>query len=53
MYRYLFHCFFFISKFFILDFPPLEVVSRYRDSQLQVGEKYSGTIQCANNLKRI
>ena len=29
------------AKLYFLNFYPLEVVSRYRDPQLQVGENYS------------
>ena len=35
-----------------LHFYPLEVVSRYRDQQLQVGEIYSYSFNCSPNIRK-
>ena len=38
------------AKLFNLNFHPLEVVSRWRDPQLQVSEKYSDLTKCRSNI---
>ena len=38
------------AKLIYLNFHPLEVVSRYRDPQLRVGEKYSYLFNSSTNI---
>ena len=53
------HCNPYSAKINNLNFQPLEVVSRYRDPQLQVAENYShlfnfwSDIYCSNTISRI
>ena len=42
----------FFAKFSNLNFHPLEVVSRYRDPQLQVGENYSHLFNLRPNIRK-
>ena len=38
------------AKLIYLNFHPLEIVSRYRDPQLQVAENYSYLFNCSPNI---